>query len=156
VLVAERLVEGVGIGPAVRRVEDEVARATRTRLLLERSHQRLPDPAPAEPLRHDEGRDLAPQLVALDEVLGVERTEAGDLAFNLGDDQARRRVRVDPLDALGGLPLRRGVPQVAEKSGDGIRVSALGVANAYGGGGGPPGGAWSSTYVVLLRPHCPP
>ena len=152
-LVAERLVEGVRVGPAVRGVEDEVPAASRACLVLQRVHQRLTDAPATEPLRDDESCDLGAQVVALDEVLGVQRAKARDLSLELGDDQPDRRVIPDALDPLGRLLLARRISELAEERGDGSRVSALGTANRYGGGGGPPGGASSSTYVVLLRPH---
>ena len=155
VLVAKRLVEGMGVGTPVGGVEDEVDTASRSRLVLERFHQRLADATATEMLAHDEPGDLAARLVALDEVLHMQRAESGDLAVDVGDDKPRGRITGDPVDALGGLLLGRWIAELAEKHGNRSRVSTLGCAKRYG-GGGPPGGASSSTYVVLLRPHPPP
>jgi len=143
----------MSVGPAVRGVEGEVPASTSAGLVLERLHEGLTDSAPAELLADDQSGDVRRDVVALDHVLHVQSGEPGDLSVDLRHDQRRRRISFDARDSLGCLRLGRRISQVAEKHGNVGRVPALGSASAYGGGGGPPGGAWSSTYVVLLRPH---
>ena len=150
-LVAERFVERMRVGPAVSGVQDHDLPASPARLVLQGLHQLLADSTAAEAPADDEPSDLATGLVAFDEVLDVQRAESSEVRLDLRDDHPRRGIGGDPLEALSRLPRRRRVAELAEQRGDGGRVSALGGANLYGGGAG--GGASSSTYVVLLRPH---
>ena len=155
-LVAERFVEGVRVAAAVGGVEDDVPGAPRPGLGFDRAHQELADSAAAEPLADDERGHLAAELVTLDEILGMERAETGDLALDLGDVPDRRRVGGDALEPLGCLLASRRVPELAEQRRDRTGILLCRLAKRYGGGGGASGGgASSSTYVVLLRPHPP-
>jgi hypothetical protein len=122
VLVAERLVERVGLCSAVRRVEHHRLAATVARLFLERLHQQLADAAAAESLADDEAGNLDAGLVALDEVLDVESSESCDLSVQLCDDEPGRGVARDALDPLGCLLRRRWVPKLAQEHRDGRRV----------------------------------
>lgn len=108
------------------------------RFLLNGLHQELTDPSPAETRADDEARDLAAGFVALDEVLEVERDETRELAFDLGPDQQRRGVAVDPLEPLGRLPRARRVAELAEQLRDcgGVTGSRGADLRFYGGGGG--------------------
>ena len=60
VLVAERFVERVRVGPAVGGVQHHDLPAAPARFVLESLHQELADPASAETLPDDEPRDLQP------------------------------------------------------------------------------------------------
>lgn len=155
-LVVERVVEGVRVGSAVRRVEDEVLAAARLRLLLDRAHQELADSTAPEALPDDERGHFAPGLVALEEILDMEGGKASDLALELGDDGDRGRIAGDALEALGCLLGRRRVPELAEEGGDRSGVLWRRLAKGYGGGGGASRGGPSSSTYVLLRPHPPP
>jgi hypothetical protein len=112
-----------------------------------------------ERLADDHRRELAAEVVALDEVLHMQRREARDFAVYLGDEEARRGVAGDASDPLSGLVRGRGVAQLVEQ-----RSDALGVVGARfpdrdrygGGGGGPPGGGPSSSTYVERRPPQPP
>ena len=77
--------------------------AASARFVLQGLHQQLADPVAAEAVTDDEPRDLTAGLVALDEVLHVQRADASELRIDLGDEHARRRVGRDPPDPLGGL-----------------------------------------------------
>lgn len=126
---------------------------------LDRLHEQCAHPTPPEACSDHHRRELATDVIALDEVLHVEGSEAGHFALDLCDEQEGRRIGRDSLDPLSSLLRRRWIPELAEERGDRSRVPALGFANRYGGGGGggaSGGGPSSSTYVVLLRPHPPP
>ena len=142
-LVPERLVEGVGVRPAVRGVQHQVAGSSPLSFLLERVHQELTDAAAAERLRDNEARDLATGLIALDQVLLVERGETGEPALGLGHDDPGGRVSGDPCDAGLGLFRCGRIREFGEQRRIGGGVFGRRLAEAYGGGG--PGGTSSST-----------
>jgi hypothetical protein len=142
------------VGAAVSGVEHHHRSAAGSRLFLESRHQELADSLTPKALADDKAGDLAAWVVLLDEVLDVERAEAGGLTVDLGDDHERGRVARDSLESLCGLFGSRRIAELAEQLREWGRVSRVRLSEAYGGGG--PGGAWYSTYVVLLRPHEPP
>ena len=93
----------MGVGAAVSGVQDEVRAAAGKGFFLDRLHQPIADATAAEALRDDHRRELAAEVVALDEVLHVESSKAGDLAVELRDEQERRRILGDSLEALYSL-----------------------------------------------------
>jgi hypothetical protein len=156
VLIAERLVEGVGVSSPVRGVKHDRFAAAGTRFVLKSFHQQLADTPAAETLADDQAGHLAARLVPLDEVLDVQDSEAGDLFLKLGEDKPGRGICPDSREPRRRLLWARRVAQLAEKAGDRGSVAGFGLAKRYGGGGGCPpggGGASFSTYVALRRPH---
>jgi hypothetical protein len=89
--------------------------AAPARFVFESLHQQLADPAAPETLPDDEPRDLAARLVALDEVLDVQRGESGELRLELGHDDPGEWVGGDPPDAFSRLRGRRRVAELTEQ-----------------------------------------
>jgi hypothetical protein len=71
VLVAERFVEGVRVGTAVGRAEDDLLAAALPRPSFDRLRQARPNTQPAETFADDERRELAAGAVRFDEMLDV-------------------------------------------------------------------------------------
>jgi hypothetical protein len=115
VLVAERLIERVRIGSAVRCVEDEMLAAPRSRFFFDRLHEQLADSAASEALADHERGYLAPQLVALDEILDVEHSETCYLPVGFGDDCKHRWVGGDAGEPFRRLLGRRRIAELAEE-----------------------------------------
>jgi hypothetical protein len=80
-----------------------VLAASRPRLIFDCMHQELADSAATEFLANNERRHLATTLVALHEILDVERAQARDFTFDFGDYGDRRRVGGDAREPLGRL-----------------------------------------------------
>jgi len=107
VLVAERFVERVRVGPALVRAEDDSPAASRSRLRLDCVGQNPPDAASPEALVHDERCEDAARLVGLDQRLDVQAGESGYVAVNLRDEEERLRVGVEGSDPRDSLLERR-------------------------------------------------